>query len=101
MMAGMELPDGAIREQIASAINIMIHPVRFPDGTRRIVKFSEITGMEGETVVMQDIVCFEQTGVDRDGRVLGRFRGTGVRPRLAERLKIHGSSLAPETFEGE
>lgn len=101
MMAGMELPDRAIREQIASAINIIIHLVRFPDGTRRIVKFSEITGMEGETIVMQDIVCFEQTGVDRDGRVQGRFRGTGVRPRLAERMKIQGLSLAAETFEGE
>ncbi|WP_026840938.1 CpaF family protein [Citrifermentans bremense] len=101
MMAGMELPDRAIREQIASAIDIIIHLVRFPDGTRRIVKFSEITGMEGETIVMQDIVCFEQTGVDRDGRVQGKFRGTGVRPRLAECMKIQGLSLAAETFEGE
>ena len=101
MMAGMELPNRAIKEQIASAINIIIHLVRFPDGTRKIVKFSEITGMEGETIIMQDIMCFEQTGVDPDGRVLGKLRATGVRPRLAERLETHGFALAPEIFKGE
>lgn len=100
MMAGMELPDRAIKEQIASAIDIVLHLVRFPDGTRRVVKFSEITGMEGETITMQDIICFEQTGVDKDGRVLGRFRSTGVRPKLAERLKTHGFPMPPDLFQG-
>lgn len=100
MMAGMELPDRAIREQIASAINMIIHLVRFPDGTRKIVKISEITGMEGNTIVMQDIFIFEQSGIDEKGRVMGNFKATGVRPTFAERFKMSGFSLPPDIFEG-
>ncbi len=100
MMAGMELPDRAIREQIASAINMIIHLVRFPDGSRKIVKVSEITGMEGNTIVMQDIFLFEQKGIDQEGRVLGEFKATGVRPTFAERFKLSGFDLPPEIFEG-
>ena len=100
MMAGMELPDRAIREQIASAINVIVHLVRFPDGTRKIAKIAEITGMEGNTIVMQDIFCFEQRGVDKEGRVIGEFRSTGVRPYFAERLKLSGFELPPDTFGG-
>ncbi len=100
MMAGMELPDKAIREQIASAINVIFHLVRFPDGTRKIVKVSEITGMEGDTIVMQDIFCFEQAGVDRNGRVVGQFNPTGVRPYFADRFKLAGIKLPPGIFEG-
>lgn len=99
MMAGMELPDRAIREQIASAINLVIHLVRFPDGTRKIVKVAEITGMEGNTIVMQDIFCFVQKGIDHDGKVLGEFTATGVRPKFAERLKLSGFNFSPEYFE--
>ncbi|GFO64451.1 CpaF family protein [Geomonas paludis] len=100
MMAGMELPDRVIKEQIASAINIIIHLVRFPDGTRRIVKFAEVIGMEGETITMQDIICFQQTGVDEAGRVQGRFHTTGVRPRFADHLKTHGFTLQQNIFQG-
>lgn len=99
MMTGMDLPDRAIREQIASAINVIIHLVRFPDGTRKIVKIAEITGMEGNTIVMQDIFCFEQRGVDQDGKVLGDFKATGIRPHFADRLKISGFLLPADMFE--
>ena len=100
MMAGMELPDRAIREQISSAINMIIHLVRFPDGTRKIVKISEITGMEGNTIVMQDIFSFVQNGIDETGKVLGEFRATGVRPTFAERFTLSGFNLPPDIFEG-
>lgn len=99
MMAGIELPDRAIREQIASAINMIIHLVRFHDGTRKIVKISEITGMEGNTIVMQDILCYEQQGIDREGKVRGEFVATGVRPVFAERFKMSGFILPPDIFE--
>ena len=99
MMTGMDLPDRAIREQISSAINIIIHLVRFPDGSRKIFKLSEITGMEGNTITIQDIFCFEQKGVDRDGRVVGEFMATGVRPRFAERLMTYGFALPQGIFD--
>ena len=99
MMTGMDLPDRAIREQISSAINVIIHLVRFADGTRKIVKIAEITGMEGNTIVMQDIFCFEQRGIDQDGKVLGEFKATGVRPYFAERFKMSGFDLPPGIFE--
>lgn len=99
MMTGMDLPDRAIREQISSAINVIIHLVRFADGTRKIVKIAEITGMEGNTIVMQDIFCFEQRGIDQEGRVLGEFKATGVRPYFAERFKMSGFDLPPGIFE--
>ncbi|MHB8122355.1 MAG: CpaF family protein [Desulfuromonadaceae bacterium] len=99
MMTGMDLPDRAIREQISSAINIIIHLVRFADGTRKVVKIAEITGMEGNTIVMQDIFCFEQRGIDKDGRVLGEFKATGVRPYFAERFKMFGFDMPPGIFE--
>jgi pilus assembly protein CpaF len=97
-MAGIELPDSAIREQIASAINMIIQLVRFPDGTRKIVKIAEITGMEGNTIVMQDIFGFEQKGIDQDGKVLGNFKATGVRPVFAERFKLSGFNLPHDIF---
>lgn len=99
LMAGMELPQKAIREQIASAINIVVQLVRFSDGTRKIVKISEINGLEGDTIVMQDIFIYEQKGVDRDGNIVGEFRATGVRPRFAERFKVYGFELPAGIFE--
>jgi len=99
MMTGLDLPDKAIREQISSAIDVLVHLVRFPDGTRKVVKIAEITGMEGDTIVMQDVFCFEQRGIAQDGRVIGRFTGTGVRPRFAERLKLYGYQVPPDIFE--
>jgi pilus assembly protein CpaF len=98
LMAGMNLPDRAIREQIASAINIIVQLVRFSDGTRKIVKISEITGMEGNIIVMQDIFVFDQKGV-KDGRIIGDFKATGVRPRFADRLKVSGFELPANIFD--
>src|SRR6476620_6807804 len=98
-MTGMRLSDRAMRQQIASAINVVIQVARLTDGTRRITSISEITGMEGETITMQEVFIFERKGVDKDGKVLGRFRPTGVRPRFAERLKIYGMQLPRSFFE--
>lgn len=92
-MTGMRLSDRAMRQQIASAINMVIQVARLTDGTRRIVSISEITGMEGETITMQEIFQFERTGVDASGKVIGRFRTTGIRPRFADRLKQYGMQL--------
>ena len=92
-MTGMRLSDRAMRQQIASAVNLVIQVARLTDGTRRIVSISEITGMEGEMITMQEIFLFERAGVDAVGKVMGRFRSTGVRPRFAERLKLYGMQL--------
>jgi pilus assembly protein CpaF len=92
-MTGMRLSDRAMRQQIASAVNLVVQVARLTDGTRRIVSISEITGMEGETIAMQEIFQFERTGVDGTGKVIGRFRTTGIRPRFAERLKQYGMQL--------
>jgi pilus assembly protein CpaF len=92
-MTGMRLSDRAMRQQIASAINVVIQIARLTDGTRRITSISEITGMEGETIAMQEIFQFERTGVDPTGKVIGCFRTTGIRPRFAERLKQYGIQL--------
>nr|WP_232286647.1 CpaF family protein [Pelobacter propionicus] len=99
LMAGMDLPQKAIREQIASAINIVVQLVRFADGTRKIVKLTEINGLEGDTIVMQDIFVFDQKGVDSDGNIVGTYRPTGVRPRFAERFKVYGFDLPAGIFE--
>jgi pilus assembly protein CpaF len=92
-MTGMRLSDRAMRQQIASAVNLVIQVARLTDGTRRIVSIYEITGMEGEMITMQEIFLFERTGVDANGKVIGRFRTTGIRPRFAERLKQYGMQL--------
>ena len=92
-MTGMRLSDRAMRQQIASAVDIVIQVARLTDGTRRVTSISEITGMEGEITAMQELFEFERTGVDTTGKVIGRFRSTGVRPRFAERLKQYGMQL--------
>lgn len=98
-MTGMRLSDRAMRQQIAAAINLVVQVARLSDGTRRITAISEITGMEGETITMQEIFLFERTGVDSQGQVIGRFRPTGIRPRFAERLKTCGLQLPRIFFE--
>src|SRR6266496_3483618 len=98
-MTGMRLSERAMRQQIAAAINLVLQVARLSDGTRRVTSISEITGMEGETITMQEIFQFERTGVDREGVVVGRFRATGIRPRFAERLKAHGMQLPRVFFE--
>ncbi|MGH9880974.1 MAG: CpaF family protein [Pyrinomonadaceae bacterium] len=92
-MTGMRLSDRAMRQQVASAVNLVIQVARLTDGTRRITSISEITGMEGETITMQEIFQFERTGIDANNKVIGRFRTTGIRPRFSERLKQYGMQL--------
>ncbi|HJT67359.1 MAG TPA: CpaF family protein [Pyrinomonadaceae bacterium] len=98
-MTGMRLSDRAMRQQVASAINLVVQVARMSDGSRRVTSISEITGMEGETITMQEIFQYERTGVDKEGVVLGRFRPTGIRPRFAERLKACGLQLPRVFFE--
>jgi pilus assembly protein CpaF len=98
-MTGMRLSDRAMRQQVASALDLVVQVARLSDGTRRITAISEITGMEGETITMQEIFLFERTGVDAQGQVIGRFRPTGIRPRFAERLKAAGLQLPRVFFE--
>ncbi|HHY46598.1 MAG TPA: CpaF family protein [Firmicutes bacterium] len=93
LMAGMDLPVRAIREQIASAIDLIIHQSRLRDGTRKVTQVTEVQGMEGDVIVTQDIFVFEQLGVDEDGHVIGRFRGTGIRPKFADRFEAYGVRL--------
>lgn len=98
-MTGMRLSDRAMRQQIASALDLVVQVARLSDGTRRVTSISEITGMEGETITMQEIFQYERTGVDSQGQVIGRFRPTGIRPRFAERLKACGLQLPRVFFE--
>jgi pilus assembly protein CpaF len=94
-MAGMELPLKAIRQQIASAIDLIVQLERMRDGSRRVTAISEVVGMEGETITMQDIFTFEAAGSDAEGRILGRFGPTGVRPKLLQRLVEMGVPIPP------
>jgi pilus assembly protein CpaF len=98
-MTGMRLSDRAMRQQVAAAINLVVQVARLSDGTRRLTAISEITGMEGDTITMQEIFQFERTGIDAQGQVIGRFRPTGIRPRFAERLKACGLQLPRVFFE--
>src|SRR6476619_4780644 len=98
-MTGMRLSDRAMRQQVASAINLVLQVARLSDGSRRVTSISEITGMEGETITMQEIFMYERSGVDKEGQVIGRFRATGIRPRFAERLKSCGLQLPRVFFE--
>jgi len=98
LMAGLDLPMRAIREQITSAIHIVMQIARLADGSRRVTNVSEIAGMEGDIVTMQDLFRFEQRGIDSDGRVIGEFRPTGIRPRFAEKFEIAGIRLPPDMF---
>jgi pilus assembly protein CpaF len=99
-MGATNLPERAMRQQIASAIQIVIQQSRQADGTRKVTSVSEITGMEGDVITMQEIFLFEKLGVNQDGKVIGRFRATGVRPKACERLKAAGVHLPPDMFEG-
>jgi pilus assembly protein CpaF len=97
LMAGMDLPLRAVREQISSAFDLVVHLNRLADGTRKIVNISEVQGMEGDVIVMQDIFRFVQTGF-ADGRALGYFTGTGVRPKFMDKLESTGLYLSPKIF---
>jgi pilus assembly protein CpaF len=98
MMAGLELPLLAIRRQIASAINLVVHMSRLLDGTRKVTHITEISGMEGEVITMSDIFKFEQTGQGSDGKILGQLKATGLRPMFTPRLEVVGYKLRGEIF---
>ena len=98
-MANLNLPERAVRQQIASAVNLVIQVTRLSDGTRKVTAITEVTGMEGEMISTQDIFVFERTGLRRDGKVCGRFRATGIRPRCTERLLSFGVQLPIDMFE--
>ena len=97
LMAGMDLPIRAIREQIASAIDIVVHQERMRDGTRKIVNITEVSGMEGDVITMTDIFVFEQTGLE-DNRIIGRLRPTGLRPKSINQIEASGIHLPPAVF---
>jgi pilus assembly protein CpaF len=99
-MGATNLPERAMRQQIASAIQFVVQQTRLSDGSRKITSISEITGMEGDTITMQEIFVFEKVGITQDGKVIGRFRATGVRPKCCERLKASGIHLPADMFEG-
>lgn len=99
LMANLNLPEKAIRAQIAAAVTLVVQVSRFNDGTRRITHITEITGMEEDVVSMQDVFVFEKRGVDSDGRVIGKFTSTGIRPKCAEKLAASGISLPANFFE--
>ena len=98
LMAGYDLPARAIREQMSSALNVMIQVARLSDGTRKIVKVSEVTGMEGDVLVMQDIFVYEKQGLTDEGKVKGQFRATGVRPKFLDVIHTAGLHLESEIF---
>jgi pilus assembly protein CpaF len=101
-MANLSLPEKAMRQQIASAIQVVVQVSRLPDGKRKVLSISEIVGMEGDVITMQDIFVFDRQGIGEEGEVLGRFRPTGIRPRFAEILRTRGVELPGLMFiEGE
>jgi pilus assembly protein CpaF len=98
-MANLNIPDRAVRQQIASAVHAVVQVARLTDGSRKVVSISEITGMEGEVVCMQEIFTFERRGLTESGKVRGLFRPTGIRPKFAERLIASGFRLPTQLFE--
>ena len=98
-MANLNIPERAVRQQIASAIHAVVQISRMSDGTRKVVAISEVTGTEGEVITMQDVFVFEKVGIDEAGRVRGLFKATGIRPHFAERLATAGCRLRPALFD--
>jgi len=98
-MANLNLPERAMRMQIASAIHAVVQIARLADGTRKVISISEVTGMDGDVIGLQDVFVFDRTGIDESGKVRGVFRATGIRPRFADRLATGGCRLRPALFE--
>jgi pilus assembly protein CpaF len=98
LMSGLDLPVRVIREQVASAVDLIVQQSRLRDGARKVTQVTEVAGMEGDTVVLTDIFKFEQTGVMQDGKVLGELKPTGIRPLFTPRLEAAGFKLKPEVF---
>jgi pilus assembly protein CpaF len=99
LMSGVALPVRAMRDYIASALDLMVHLARLSDGTRKVTRVTEVVGMEEDVVTTQDIFMFEQQGIDADGRVIGFYRATGIRPKFSERLERAGIHLGAEVFD--
>jgi len=98
MMSGLDIPINIIREQISSAIDVIVQQTRLDDGSRKVTQISEVAGMEGQTIVMTDVFKFEQTGVDDSGKIIGELKPTGIRPLFGTRLEKSGFKLGPEVF---
>jgi pilus assembly protein CpaF len=98
-MGGLEIPARAVRNQIASAINVVVQLSRLSDGRRRLVSLQEVTGMEGDVVTMQEIFTFDRRGVDEDGMVIGEIAATGLRPRFSEKVRLAGIDLPGNLFD--
>jgi pilus assembly protein CpaF len=99
-MGSTHLPEKAMRQQVASAIQLVVQQTRLSDGSRKVTSIAEITGMEGDVITMQEIFVYEKMGMTQDGKAIGRFRATGVRPKCCERLKASGVHLPADMFEG-
>jgi pilus assembly protein CpaF len=89
----------SIRQQVASAVHVLVQAARLSDGTRRVMNITEVTGMEGDMVTLQDIFVFEKRGVSAEGKVMGRFCATGIRPKFSEKLLAAGFQLSPALFD--
>jgi len=98
-MANLSIPDSVIRRQISSAIDLVVQISRLSDGTRKLMNITEITGMQGDIVSMQDLFVFQKRGVREDGTVIGEFMPTGIRPQFTERLAVAGIQLPPALFQ--
>ena len=98
-MSGFELPIRAMRQQIALALDVIVHTARLNDGTRKVTSITEVVGMEGDTVMLQDLFVFQREGADENGRITGRFMPTGIRPRFADNLKASGQAADAQAFE--
>ncbi|PLX86942.1 MAG: pilus assembly protein CpaF, partial [Desulfuromonas sp.] len=98
LMAGANLPEKAMRFMISSALDMIVQATRLADGTRKIISVSEVVGMEGDIITLQEIFNFERQGIDKNGKVLGQFRPTGIRPKFAEKLELAGIPLSEDLF---
>jgi pilus assembly protein CpaF len=99
LMSGMDIGIRAVREQIASALNLIVHQSRLKDGTRRMTHVTEVVGMEGEIITLQDIFLFDYSaGIDEEGHFLGGLKSTGLRPRFIDKLAEQGIAVSPEVF---
>jgi len=100
LMTGAPLPEKAMRFMVSSALDLIVQITRMADGTRKVSSITEVAGMEGEIITLQDIFTYEKRGIDREGRVVGRFRPTGIRPKFSEKLEMAGVSFPEELFVG-
>jgi len=98
-MANANMGVRSVRQQIAAAVNVFVQISRFSDGTRRVTHITEVVGMEQDIITLQDIFLFEKTGISESGKVMGRFRATGIRPKFYERLKASGITLPQQMFQ--